>query len=466
MPERRILIVDDEERVRSSLSRALSDGRTEVRTAESGESALAAVGADPPDLVISDVRMPGLDGLELLRLLGERAPAIDVVLMTAYDDLSTAAGAMREGAADFLVKPLDLHQLRAVTDRVFRDRRARSGTGSGDGVEGDSPWTDGSPADSESSSGASNGERGVRDDRLVGHHPSMVEVFKRIGQLANTRATVLVRGESGTGKELIARAIHDHSPSASEPFVAVNCTALPSTLLESELFGHVKGAFTGASSDRRGRFAVAGRGTVLLDEIGDTSAEFQAKLLRVLEEGTFYPVGAERPERTEARVLAATHRDLETLVAEGGFRQDLYYRLRVVEIVVPPLRERMEDVPALADHLMRKASRAAGREPPELSDAALETLLAHDWPGNVREMENCLTRAVVLATGDVVRPEHLGLAGGPEPTTPRLRTLEEVEREHVARTLEATGGNRTRAAEILGISRPRLRRMIDRYGLD
>ncbi len=461
MPERRILIVDDEERVRSSLSRALSDGRTEVRTAETGERALAAVDADPPDLVLSDVRMPGLDGLELLRLLGERAPEIDVVLMTAYDDLSTAAGAMREGAADFLVKPLDLHQLRAVTDRVFRDRRARSAS------EASPASTDEDPADGEPSPAeSSDGEPGVRDDRLVGHHPSMVELFKRIGQLAKTRATVLVRGESGTGKELIARAIHDHSPSAPEPFVAVNCTALPSTLLESELFGHVEGAFTGASSDRRGRFAVAGRGTVLLDEIGDTTPEFQAKLLRVLEEGTFYPVGAERPERTEARVLAATHRDLEALVEEGEFREDLYYRLRVVEIEVPPLRERMEDVPALADHLARKASRAAGREPPRLSDEALEALLAHDWPGNVRELENCLTRAVVLATGDVVRPEHLGLSGGPESTVPRLRSLEEVEREHVARTLEATGGNRTRAAEILAISRPRLRRMIDKYGLD
>ena len=444
MPQRKILIVDDEDRVRTSLSRALSDGRTEVRTAATGERALAAVADDPPDLVISDIRMPGLDGLELLALLGERAPEVDVVLMTAYEDLATAAAAMRAGAADFLVKPLDLHQLRAVAERIFRDRRARP--------------PDASPPEEEPL---------LDGDRLVGRHPAMVEIFKRVGQLASTRTTVLIRGESGTGKELIARAIHDHSAAASEPFVAVNGTALPSTLLESELFGHVEGAFTGASSDRRGRFAVAGRGTIFLDEIGDTTPEFQAKLLRVLEERAYYPVGAERPETTEARVLAATHRDLEARIAAGEFREDLYYRLRVVELTVPPLRERIEDVPVLAEHLIEKASRAAGRDPPALDDRVLETLVSHDWPGNVRELENCLTRAVVLATGGIVRPEHLGLDDRPgSAPPPHVRTLAEMERDHVARALEATGHNKTRAAELLGISRPRLRRMIEKYGLE
>ncbi|MGD2067681.1 MAG: sigma-54 dependent transcriptional regulator [Gemmatimonadota bacterium] len=444
MAERKILVVDDEDRVCASLSRALSDGRTEVRTAGTAERALAAVADDSPDLVISDIRMPGMDGLELLGVLRERLPGVDVVLMTAYDDLATAAVAMREGASDFLVKPLDLHQLRAVTDRVFRDRAARAPPRGGERDEK---------------------EPGGPTPGLVGRHPSMVELFKRIGQLAAHRTTVLIRGESGTGKELIARAIHGHSPAADEPFVAVNCTALPTSLLESELFGHVEGAFTGASSDRRGRFAIAGRGTIFLDEIGDTSPEFQAKLLRVLEEHEFYPVGAERAVGTEARVLAATHRNLEELVEEGRFREDLYYRLRVVELKVPPLRDRMEDVPVLARHLIRKGSRAVEREPPGLSDEALETLMAHDWPGNVRELENCLVRAVVLATGGIVRPAHLGL-GEVLSTTPRLRSLEEVEREHVGRVLEAAGGNRTRAAEILRISRPRLRRMIDKYGLD
>jgi len=443
MAQRKILIVDDEERVRASLARALADGRSVVQSVASGEEALLSIADDSPDLVISDVRMPRMDGLELLRLLQERAPEIDVILMTAYDDLPTAASAMRDGAADFLVKPLDLHQLRMIVDRAFRDRQARHG--------------------------ASRAERPAsqRDPvSLIGHHPSMVEIFKQIGKLANTRATVLIRGESGTGKELIARAIHTSSDAAAEPFVAVNCTALPASLLESELFGHVKGAFTGATSDRTGRFALAGHGTIFLDEIGDTSAEVQAKLLRVLEEGTYYPVGSDRSEKTNARILAATHRNLEAMVASDGFRQDLYYRLRVLELVVPPLRERLEDVPALAEHLVDEASLAAGRDAPKLSEGAREALMVHDWPGNVRELRNCLTRAVVLAPGAVLRAEHLGLEPGGELAAGDLRSLADVEREHVSRVLRKADGNRTRAAEILDISRPRLRRLIDKYRLE
>ena len=444
MANRTILIVDDEERVRDSLSRALEDTRTEVTAVSSGEEALRAIADRSPDLVISDVRMPAMSGLELLRLLEERAPAIDVVLMTAYDDLQTVAGAMRDGAVDFLVKPLDLHQLRAVVDRVFRDRSARR-------LNERAPERQ--------------SER-VRDVTLIGHHPSMVQIFKRIGKLSNTRATVLIRGESGTGKELIARAIHESSDTADAPFVAVNCTALPTSLLESELFGHVKGAFTGALSDRRGRFALAGNGTIFLDEIGDTSAELQAKLLRVLEQGTYYPVGSDHPERTTARVLAATHRDLEGMVQSGDFRQDLYYRLCVVEIVVPPLRDRRDDIPALAEHLVAEASRLAQRDQPVLTPEALDLLLRQDWPGNVRELRNCLTRAVVLAAGSVIGPEQLNLRPGADGASSDLRALEEVEREHVARVLAFTAGNRTRAAEILAISRPRLRRMIDKYQLE
>jgi two-component system, NtrC family, response regulator HydG len=297
----------------------------------------------------------------------------------------------------------------------------------------------------------------------------MVEIFKLIGQLAGSRATVVIRGESGTGKELIARAIHRSSPASAEPFVAVNCTSLPATLLESELFGHVRGSFTGATGDRRGRFALAGRGTIFLDEIGDTTPDFQAKLLRVLQEREYYPVGAERPERTEARVLAATHRDLEAMVEADTFRKDLYYRLSVVEIRVPPLRERRGDIPLLARALVARASDASGRPAPDLAPEALEALVAHDWPGNVRELENCLVRASVLATGDVIRPQHLALdaAGRPgaPPGAPRLRPLDDVVAEHVAHVLAAVGGNRTRAAEVLDVSRPRLRRIIEKHGL-
>src|SRR5262249_54778009 len=256
-------------------------------------------------------------GLDLLRLLRERAPSADVVLMTAYDDMNTVVAAMREGALDFVLKPIALDALHALVERVFADRRVRRKTAN-------------VPENSHQFEG----------DTLVGRDPRMLEALKRVGQAAAGRANVLVRGESGTGKELIARAIHFNSRDASEPFVAVNCAALPTTLLESELFGHTRGAFTGAVGARRGRFALAGRGTVFLDEIGDTTPEFQTKLLRVLQEREIYPLGAEQPERTEARVIAATHRDLEQLVADGRFREDLYYRLRVVEIALPSLRER------------------------------------------------------------------------------------------------------------------------------
>ena len=449
---RSILIVDDDARILASLSQALAESG-EVRAAESAESALASLADAPADVVLADLKMPGMSGMELLTLLRERSPEIDVLIMTAYDDLPTVAEAMREGASDFLVKPLDLHHLRRVLERVFEDRAVRTRPRSAAPVVGD-----GSPDDREAR----------RGERMVGRDPAMVEIFKLIGQVAGTRTTVVIRGESGTGKELVAREVHVSSPYADEPFVAVNCTALPATLLESELFGHVKGAFTDASSDRKGRFALAGRGTIFLDEIGDTPPEFQAKLLRVLQEHEFYPVGAERPERAEARVIAATHRNLEEEVAAGRFREDLYYRLRVVEILVPPLRERMADVPLLAAHLVQRAGDAVGRGGLVLSAEATDALLSYAWPGNVRELENCLTRAVVMATGEVIRPEHLefGAPSGQEPDPESLTTLADVERAHVAQVLQATGGHKSRSAEILGISRPRLDRLIQKFELE
>jgi DNA-binding NtrC family response regulator len=293
----------------------------------------------------------------------------------------------------------------------------------------------------------------------------MIEIYKVVGQLAANRVSALVRGETGTGKGLVARAIHYNSPFADEPFIAVNCTALPETLLESELFGHVKGAFTGAVADRRGRFALAGRGTIFLDEVGDTSPEFQAKLLRVLEDREFHPVGAERPERTEARIVAATHRDLEARIADGTFRQDLYYRLRVVEIAIPPLCDRPEDVPLLARHFVRRVAIELGRPEPALPEGVVGALLAHTWPGNVRELENALRRAVVLATGSVLREEHLGLHR-PSEEDSTFPSLDQMEAEHLRRALAATGGNKTRAADLLGISKPRLYRMLRKYGED
>jgi DNA-binding NtrC family response regulator len=441
---RHVLVVDDDAKIRESLSEALSDDVTEVRTAEDAERALSLIDERLPDLVISDVRMPGLDGLALLKRLREHAPSVDVILMTAYDDMPTVVAAMREGAIDFLVKPLDLHDLRRVIDKVFEDRRTRERARRA--------------VEEEASA--------YRLDELVGHDRRMIEIYKLVGQLAANRANVLIRGETGTGKEVIARAVHYNSPDAAEPFIPVNCTAFAPTLLESELFGHVKGAFTGAVSDHRGRFALAGRGTIFLDEVGDTSIEFQSKLLRVLEDHEYYPVGGEHPERSEARVIAATHRNLEELIGEGRFREDLYYRLRVVEIIVPPLRERLADLPILAEHLVRRSSETLHRPPPVIAREAMDALTRHRWPGNVRELENCLTRAVVLATGDVIRPEHLAIAPLPAGSPAHLATLEELEREHIARVLAATGGHKARAAETLGVSRPRLNRLIEKYGLE
>jgi DNA-binding NtrC family response regulator len=439
-----ILIVDDDATIRDSLSEALVDNATDVRTADDAERALALIGDSPPDVVLSDVRMPGLDGLALLKLLRERAPTVDIILMTAFDDMPTVVTAMREGACDFLVKPLDLHDLRRVLRRVFEDRSTRE----------------------RARRAAEEQASEYRLDELVGHDPRLIEIYKLVGQLAANRANVLIRGETGTGKELIARAIHFNSPDASEPFIPVNCTAFAPTLLESELFGHVKGAFTGAVADHRGRFALAGSGTIFLDEVGDTSPEFQSKLLRVLEDHEYYPVGGERPERTDARVLAATHRNLEGLISTGAFREDLYYRLRVMEIVVPPLRDRMDDLSTLAEHLVRRSSQTLHHTAPLISREALDALQQHRWPGNVRELENCLTRAVVLATGGVIRPEHLALGPTPNESPAHLPTLEDLEREHVARVLATTGGHKARAAQILGVSRPRLNRLIEKYGLE
>jgi DNA-binding NtrC family response regulator len=442
----RVLVVEDDPSVRRTLAEILADEGYAVTTAGSAEEALAHLREPPPDIVLTDVRMPGMSGVDLLTLLRERLPATDVILMTAFEDMSTAARAMREGAFDFLVKPLKLADVRGVLGRLVADRRARRRAERTRPADPDAP--------------------GIHS--MVGRDPAMIDIYKRIGQVAASRVNVLILGETGTGKERVARAIHYHSPAAEEPFIAVNCGALPEPLLESELFGHVRGAFTGAVSDRRGRFALAGRGTIFLDEIGDTTPAFQAKLLRVLESREFYPVGGERAARTEARVLAATHHDLQARVDAGTFREDLYYRLRVVEIRIPPLRERLGDLPLLANHFVPRVSCELGRPVAALPDETMKTLMQHSWPGNVRELENCLARAVVLASGNVIRPDHLEMdgRGTAPPPAAGLPGLQEMEREHVERALAAAAGNRTRAAALLGVPRQRLYRMLQKHGLD
>ena len=439
----RVLVVDDDAAMRETLLQTLGSD-LDVVAADSGEHALSMLARTAPDVILTDVRMPGLDGLELLRLLRERAPAVDVILMSAFDDMPTVVAAMREGARDFLAKPLDLHDVRRVLARAKDDRRLRARAHETTAAEAES----------------------YRIDQLVGRDPGMLETYKLVGQAAARRTNVLIHGETGTGKELVARAIHYNSADMGEPFVALNCTALPSALLESELFGHVKGAFTGAHTSRRGRFELAGRGTIFLDEIGDTTAEFQTKLLRVLQEHEYYPVGADRPERTDARVIAATHRNLEILVERREFRADLYYRLRVMEINVPPLRERMSDLPLLARHLVRRASAALHCPEPTLSDAALGALTRYSWPGNVRELENSLTRAIVVARGDVIRPEHIFASAAADASDgSRVPTLDEAERGHVERVLALSGGQKSLAARTLGVSRPRLDRLLKKHGL-
>ena len=442
----RIMVVDDDGSIRETFADHLGGAGHQVATFGDGAAALGQLAALDPALVITDVRMPGMSGLELLAAVKASRADVDVIVITAHEDMSTAIGAMKAGAYDYLVKPLDLDHIDLVVQRCLRDRSLRT----------------------RAQQLAHAAAEPFALKRLVGRHPSMIAAYKLIGQVADARTPVLIRGDTGTGKELIARAIHFNSSAAEEPFIALNCTAVAETLLESELFGHVRGAFTGAVSDRRGRFELAGRGTLFLDEIGDTSPAFQAKLLRVLQEHEFHPVGGERPRRTEARVIAATNRDLEALVREGKFREDLYYRLRVVEIRIPPLRERREDIPLLAEDFAERIGREMHLRPVVISAPAMQALLGYDWPGNVRELENTINRALVLARGRVIGAEHLSLGAGRAQaigSESEDDSLEAVERGQVERVLLKTGGNKRQACKRLGISRPTLDRLIEKYGL-
>jgi two-component system response regulator HydG len=439
------LVVDDDEAHRVTLQRHIASMGHRVTAASSGEDALNRFAAASPDIVLSDIKMPGLDGFDLLRRLKASSPSTDVILLTGYASMQAAIEAIRHGAFDFLLKPLDLDVIDEVLGRCIAERAGRREVLTpGDA---DLPMSPG--------------------EHVVGQHPKMVEIFKTIGALSTGRTPVLLSAETGTGKELVARSIHQNSPARDEPFLAVNCAALTETLLESELFGHVKGAFTGATASRKGLFELAGSGTILLDEIGDTTSTLQAKLLRVLQEKEFLPVGGEEVRRTNARVIASTNKDLSRLVEKGTFREDLYFRLRVVEIEIPPLRERRSDIPLLVGHFLWRVARDLGRPTCGITREAMAALIAYNWPGNVRELENTLARAVVLCRGSAVTLDDISLAGEREelPLAPEDRTLSEVERRHVQRVLADTGGNKSEAARILGISRPRLNRMAERWDL-
>jgi len=429
----RILVVDDDVDGLEVLKTRLVHAGYDVETAESAEKALGRLKAFDPGLIVTDIRMSGMTGLELLEKVRASMDTVEVVVMTAHDDMQTAVAAMKAGAFDFLVKPVDPKAVQGLAERCFRERELADETVASDAVDA------------------------LPRGRLVGRDPRMIDIYKTIGVLAGNRATVLVRGETGTGKEVIARAIHEHSEHAGEPFIAVNCTALTDTLLESELFGHVKGAFTGATGSRRGYFELAGKGTIFLDEIGDTSPEFQTKLLRVLQERRFYPVGGEEPRKTAARVIAATHQPVEDLIHEGRFREDLYFRLKVVEITVPPLRERRRDIELVATALLGRIRDETGRDIRRISDDAMARLLTYDWPGNVRELENTLMRAAIVARGTVIGVDHLILEGTTDASADL--SLKSAIGRHVRMVLERAQGDEEEAARLLGVSREELQNL-------
>jgi two-component system response regulator AtoC len=446
----RILIVDDDESLRESLGLVLAAEGYEVACAADADAALRELEAIPPDVVLCDLRMPGMDGMELLPQLVRRLRGAPVILMSAYGSADLAIEAMKRGAYDYLAKPFQPSEvLLAIRKARERERLRRAHAL----LERDV-------------------QRAVGERPIVAASPVMIEVLELVERAAEFKATVLLTGESGTGKEVLARAIHAQSPRRGEAFVAVNCGAIPEALLESELFGHARGAFTGADRARRGLFVEADGGTIFLDEIGELPLALQVKLLRVLQEEEVRPVGESKSRKVDVRVLAATARDLEQEVAEGRFREDLFYRLDVVRVRVPALRERREDVPLLVDHFLAHFRDSLGKPVRSVSEEALARLRAYAWPGNVRELQNVLERAVIMARGDRIGLEELppAVARGEEAPEGRAelslrRARRSLEADLIRRALQSTGGNRTHAARLLGISHRALLYKIKEYDL-
>ena len=444
----RILVVDDEASQRELVSGYLKKQGYQVFAAAGGEQALEIFRREPMELILTDQRMPDLSGLDLLKAVRSINPEIQVIVMTAYGNVETAVEAMRDGAADYLTKPLNLDELRQKIQRIVERHRLYD----------------------ENRALREELKARHRIEGIIGDSGRMVEVISLVHRVAASEATVLIRGESGTGKELIAKAIHYASPRATRPLVRVNCAALPETLLESELFGHEKGSFTGAIASRKGRFELADTGTLFLDEIGDLPLHLQAKLLRVLQEREFERVGSSQPIKVNVRILSATHRDVESLMRAGQFREDLYYRLNVVTILVPPLRERRQDLPLLMDHFLKLFAAKNGKTLRGFSRAARDALLRYDYPGNVRELENLVERAVVLCRSDVIGRGDLPLtleeAEAPEGLQSHLTAaVEGLERRMIKEALKRAEGIQTRAADFLGITERALRYKLKKYGL-
>ncbi|MQA30537.1 MAG: response regulator [Luteitalea sp.] len=448
-----MLLIDDEEKILKALGRALRDAGHEVIECSNPRSGQKLLAERPIDLVIVDNVMPQLSGLELIREYvgstpeGERA---QILMMTAHATVESALEAMKLGALDYLQKPFEIDELLVVVRRALDHQRLRT------------------------EYGYLRSERDERFDNygIVGSSRAIQEIIARAERVAETKSTVLITGETGTGKELIARAIHNRSAQRDMPLIRVNCAAIPEALLESELFGHVRGAFTGAATSKKGKFALADGGTIFLDEIGTMSPALQSKLLRVLQEREFEPLGAERTERVDLRVIAATNRDVRQMVAEGRFQEDLFYRLNVIPIVLPPLRERREDIPALVDHFVRKHAQRTGRRVERVDEGARAALRQYDWPGNVRELENTIERAVVLSSGPVLTPRDVSVIGAVAQQSSGLPSLklrpniEWVEKETIRRALDASRGIKKEAAELMGISQRALSYYLAKYRIE
>ena len=446
-----ILLVDDEPSIRLSVGDALKAAGHRVRLAIDGAEGASVLAANPFDLVITDIRLPKIDGLTLFKRIRAEAPSTDVILITAYGNISDAVNALRDGAIDFLTKPFDINELLHRIARVEGERALRN----------------------ELVAARLELDRGTSSP-IVGHSQQLTRLLERIDTFAASEAPVLILGESGTGKELVARQLHDRSPRKGKPFFAVNCAAFPETLIEAELFGHERGAFTGAVKKRDGRFKAAHGGTLLLDEVAEIPLPAQAKLLRVLQEGTIEPLGTNQSVRVDVRILSATHRNLKERIAQGSFREDLFYRLNVLSVAIPPLRERKGDIPILVEHFLRKF--APGGKVSTLTPRTWAAFSEYSFPGNVRELEHAIQHAVILARGAEIDLEHLpgdlsGAVTNPEGESraPGLRPLTEAtrefEREYLVRALRLTGGKKAEAAASLGISRKNLWEKMRAHGI-
>jgi len=448
----KILVADDEPSHRQMIEAVLAAEGYEVTQAEDGQAAISAIEDRFYDLVIMDIRMPNVDGIQALQKIKQISPDIPVIIMTAYASVGTAVDALKSSAYDYLIKPLDIEELKILVAKALHHHQ----------LEQENIYL----------------KERLNDrfdfSNIIGHSPAMKKLFETMALVAPSEATVIIVGESGTGKELIANAIHQNSPRKDRPFIKVNCAALPETLLESELFGHEKGAFTGAIARKQGRFQLAHKSSIFLDEIAEMAPATQAKILRVLQEREFEPVGSTQTIKVDTRVIAATNKNLEEEIREGRFREDLYYRLNVVTVDVPPLHLRREDIPILADFFLKPYAEKNRRLIKGFTPRATDLLMRYDWPGNVRELENIIERAVIMARGEMITPlefpidlQNLDeeLKDSRIDLTPG-RSLKEVEKVMILRTLEEAGGNRTHAARILGISRRTLQLKLKEYGIN